>query len=423
MNILVLGSGGREHAICWKLKQSVLVKHLYCAPGNAGTAFDAVNVDLDILDNNAIVDFCKENSIDLVVVGPEKPLAIGIVDVLEKSNINVFGPSKSASQMESSKVFAKNLMAKYNIPTGDFELFNDYNKAKLYLEKVCYPIVIKASGLAQGKGVIIVEDKDIALKTIEDIFVNRIFGNAGDEVVIEQYLEGEEVSILVVTDGEKVIPLSTSQDHKQIFDGDKGPNTGGMGAYSPTSVINSDMLDKIMEQIVYPTVKGLKNEGIGYKGVLYVGIMLTNSGPKVLEYNVRFGDPETQVILPRLKSDFADILMQVAKGKILVESLEWKDNKCVCVVLSSLGYPGKYESNKKIIGLESVVNSGGLVFHAGTCFDNGQFFSKGGRVLNVVGEGSDIKKAINNVYSFVEKITFENMYYRKDIGFKELKRK
>jgi len=416
MNILVIGSGGREHAICWKLKKSRKVEKLYSASGKESTIPEAENVELDSCDHQNVIDFCKNKKIDLVVVGPEAPLAVGISDDLENAGINVFGPSYAASRMESSKIFAKELMAKYNIPTARFRIFDDFGKAEEYIKDVRLPVVVKAYGLAAGKGVIIAETTEEARHAAEEMLVKKVFGAEGEKIIIEEYLTGEEASILVLTDGDNIIPLASSQDHKRVSDGDKGPNTGGMGAYSPAHVIDEKLFARIMDTIVVPTVRGLKEEKILYKGVLYVGIMVTEDGPKVLEYNVRFGDPETQVILPRIKSDLAEILMATATGNLAGKKLEWDEKEYVCVVLASGGYPGKYEKGKEITGLMDAEKEGVLVFHAGTKLRSGKIVTSGGRVLNVVANGKNIKEAINNVYRAVKKISFEGMHYRRDIA-------
>lgn len=416
MNILVIGSGGREHAICWKLKQSRKVEKLYCSGGVQSAIREAENVALEVCDHRKVIDFCRSKKIDLVVVGPEAPLAVGIADDLEKAGIHVFGPSYAASRMESSKIFAKELMAKYNIPTARFRIFDDFEKAKEYIKDVQVPVVVKAYGLAAGKGVIIAETTEEARLAAEEMLVKKVFAAEGEKIIIEEYLTGEEASILVLTDGENIIPLASSQDHKRVSDGDKGPNTGGMGAYSPARVIDENLFAEIMDTIIVPTVRGLKKEKILYKGVLYVGIMVTGDGPKVLEYNVRFGDPETQVILPRIKSDLAEILMATAAGDLAGKTLVWDEKEYVCVVLASGGYPGKYEKGKEITGLKEAEEEGALVFHAGTKLRSGKIVTSGGRVLNVVASGENIAEAIDNVYRSVKKISFEGMHYRRDIA-------
>lgn len=422
MKVLVIGSGGREHALCWKLAESESVTKVYCAPGNGGTLSAATNVDLNVEEHNEVIDFCKVNGIDLVVVGPEAPLAVGIADDLEKADIKVFGPSYAAARMESSKIFAKEIMGRYNVPTASFRIFDDFQKAEEYIRNQEVPMVVKAYGLAAGKGVIIASTIDEAIKAAERMLVDKEFGSAGSKIMVEEYLNGEEASILVLTDGENILPLASSQDHKRANEGDTGPNTGGMGAYSPAPVINDTLFDEIISSIIKPTVEGLKNEGIIYKGVLYAGLMMTEDGPKVLEYNVRFGDPETQAILPRIKSDFAEVLMAVAEGDISGKTIEWDERECVCVVLASGGYPGSYEKGKEIRGLKEASRAGAIVFHAGTKLEDGKIVTSGGRVLNIVGLGSDIREAIEKTYEGVSKINFEDMHYRKDIAHRALAR-
>jgi phosphoribosylamine--glycine ligase len=398
------------------------VDKVYCAPGNAGTAGDAENSDIDISDHKRVIEFCREKSVDLVVVGPEAPLAVGIADELENAKIKVFGPTYAGARLESSKIFAKELMGEYGIPTAGFKIFDYIGNAAEYLQKARYPLVVKAYGLAAGKGVVIAGSEEEAVKAAEDMLVNKVFGSAGEQIIIEDFLEGEEASILTVTDGKNIIPLATSQDHKRANDGDTGPNTGGMGAYSPAPVITDELYDRIIREILVPTVKGLRKEGITYRGVLYAGVMITADGPKVLEYNVRFGDPETQVVLPRMKSDLAELLMAAASGDISSVEVEWDDRDYVCVVLASGGYPEKYEKGKKISGLDEALDSGALVFHAGTEEKNGDILTSGGRVLGVVGRGKGIEKAIESTYRGVEKIRFDGMQYRNDIGHRALAR-
>lgn len=422
MKILVIGSGGREHALCWKLTQSESVTEVYCAPGNGGTAQSAINVDINVEEHNEVIDFCKEKGIDLVVVGPEAPLAVGIADDLENAEIKVFGPSYAAARMESSKIFAKEIMGRYNIPTASFRIFDDFQKAEEFIRTQEVPMVVKAYGLAAGKGVIIASTIDEAITAAERMLVDNEFGSAGQKIIVEEYLSGEEASILVLTDGENILPLASSQDHKRAGEGDTGSNTGGMGAYSPAPVIDQALFKEIITSIIKPTVEGLKNEGIAYKGVLYAGLMMTEDGPKVLEYNVRFGDPETQAILPRIKSDFAEVLMAVAEGDLSGRKIEWDERECVSVVLASGGYPGSYEKGKEITGLEEATKAGAIVFHAGTKLEGERVVTSGGRVLNVVGLGSDIREAIEKAYEGVDKIHFEGMHYRKDIAHRALAR-
>lgn len=424
MNILVIGSGGREHALCWKIKEGKKTKKLYCVPGNGGTAAIAENVDIDIFDHDVIRNFCKEKKIDLVMVGPEAPLARGITDVLEKSGIKVCGPSYAAARMETSKIFAKEVMGRCNVPTASFRIFDDtqVKKAEKYIQSVGAPIVVKADGLAGGKGVVVAEDVAQAIKAVRAILEEKVFGSAGNKIIVEECLFGEELSVLILTDGTKIIPLASSQDHKRIFDGDKGPNTGGMGAYSPAPVMDKHLYAEIERTILKPTLEGMKAEGMPYKGILYAGLMITKEGPKVMEYNVRFGDPEIQVILPRMKSDFVDIISATASMDLNGKTIEWDDRACVCVVLSAAGYPGKYDKGKEIKGIDDAIKEGAMVFHAGTEIKGGKLVTSGGRVLNVVGMGGDIKEAIDKTYSAVRKIQFEGMHYRKDIGARALER-
>lgn len=431
MKILVIGSGGREHALVWKIAQSKLVDKIFSAPGNGGISQQAECIDIKAEDIPALLDFARKEKIDLTVVGPEAPLALGIVDEFSKSKLRIFGPNKKAAWLESSKVFAKELMAKYNVPTANFKIFDNPNEAKRYIEKIGAPCVVKADGLAQGKGVIVTKTIDEAKQAVSSIMEERIFGDAGNRVIIEDCLEGQEASIIVFTDSKEVIPLASSQDHKRVFDNDFGPNTGGMGAYSPAPVVTQELFKEILDKIVKRTINGLVKEGIEYKGVLYAGIMITKDGPKVLEFNVRFGDPENQAIIPRLKSDIVEVMLAATEDKLnkVVKSggLSWDSRACVCVVCASKGYPGNYERDKTITGLEEVEKlQDVVVFHAGTKLASGstlqapRFLTNGGRVLGVTGLGNTIKEAINKTYQAVEKIHFEGMHYRRDIGGKAM---
>jgi len=422
VNILVIGSGGREHALCWKIKQSPMTEKLYCIPGNGGTAAIAENFDIDVTEHKNVKDFCEEKKIDLVVVGPEAPLARGITDFLEGAGIKVCGPSYAAARLESSKIFAKELMGRYGIPTAAFRIFDDMKKAEEYINSVGAPIVVKADGLAAGKGVFVANSVDEAVKAARAMLEEKVFGSAGNKIIVEECLMGEEVSIQVLTDGTNIVPLASSQDHKRIFDGDKGPNTGGMGAYSPAPVINDELFGRIKKTILQPTIDGLREEGMPYKGVLYAGLMISDSGAKVLEYNVRFGDPETQVILPRMKGDLVELLLATAESDLSGKTVEWDDRDCVCVVIASSGYPGSYEKGRDITGIQDAENEGATVFHAGTKVQDGKPVTSGGRVLNVVGMGKGIKEAIENTYRGVEKIHFEGMYYRRDIACQAVNR-
>jgi phosphoribosylamine--glycine ligase len=429
MRILVIGSGGREHALVWKIAQSKLADKILCAPGNGGIAQIAECIDIKADDIAHLLEFAQKEKIDFTVVGPEAVLSLGIVDEFKHYDLKIFGPEKKAAQLEASKVFAKELMAKYKVPTADFEIFEDINAARNYIHKKGVPCVIKADGLAQGKGVIVAKSIEEAQEAIYLIMQRRVFGEAGKKIIIEDYLEGEEASILVFTDSKDVIPLASSQDHKRVFDNDQGPNTGGMGAYSPAPVVTPGLFKDIMEGIVFKTIDGLVREGIDYKGVLYAGIMLTNEGPKVLEFNVRFGDPETQAILPRLKSDLLEVMLATSEGQLSqFKHLDWDTRACVCVVCASKGYPSEYETGKEISGLDEAAKSKDVVvFHAGTkrslvAGDQPpvKYFTNGGRVLGVTGLGNSIKEAIDTTYRAIEKIHFEGMHYRRDIGRKAL---
>ncbi|MFA5275611.1 MAG: phosphoribosylamine--glycine ligase [Candidatus Omnitrophota bacterium] len=427
MRILVIGSGGREHALVWKIAQSKLVDKIFCAPGNGGIAQIAECIDIKGDDIPGLLEFTRKEKIDLTVVGPEVPLAAGIVDEFQNYKLKVFGPNKKAAQMEGSKVFSKELMAKYKVPTADFKVFDNAEKAKEYIAKHGAPCVVKANGLAAGKGVVVAKTVEEANKAVDSMLKERIFGDAGSRIIVEDCLVGQEASILVITDSKEVIALASAQDHKRIFDHDEGPNTGGMGVYSPAPVVTKELFQEIMEKIVYRTIDGLAKEDIEYKGVLYAGVMITKDGPKTLEFNVRFGDPETQAILPRLKSDLVEVMLAVAEGKLSrIRNLEWDERACVTVVLASKGYPGDYEKGKEIFGLQEIAKMKDIVvFHSGTKLrvinDVGQrqekeYLTNGGRVLGVTGLGKNIKEAISNTYQAVGKINFEGMHYRKDIG-------
>jgi phosphoribosylamine--glycine ligase len=423
MKVLIIGSGGREHAITWCAAKSKKVTKLYCAPGNAGTSVIAENVDIKSDDVDGLLKFALDNKIDLTIVGPEIPLVMGLVDIFLENGLKAFGPTEDGAQMEGSKVFTKNLFKKYNIPTAAFGEFDGSKQAIAYIkENKTYPLVVKADGLAAGKGVIIAQSELEAITAVADIMDRKVFGNAGDRVVIEEFLEGDEASILAFTDGETVLPLPASQDHKRIFDGDKGPNTGGMGAYAPTPLITPALLETIMKTVLYPTVKALRSEGIIYKGILYAGIMVTKAGPKVLEYNVRFGDPETQAVLPLLKTDLTDICLAVIDGKLKDIRMEVEDKAAINVVLASKGYPGDYVKGKVISGLNAFDGREDMmVFHAGTALKDGKVVTAGGRVLNVTAVAKDIRSAIDKVYKDIDRVSFEGVYYRKDIGRRALK--
>ncbi|MFH1046350.1 MAG: phosphoribosylamine--glycine ligase [Candidatus Omnitrophota bacterium] len=423
MKVLVIGSGGREHCLVWKIAQSDRVKKIFCAPGNGGTEAGAQNVALDVADVKTLLQFARENKIDLTVVGPEVPLVNGIVDQFQTKGLRVFGPRQELALLEGSKVFAKKKMADFSLPTADFAEFSSYELAQRHIQKTGAPIVLKADGLAQGKGVFVcstVAEANLALQTI---MVEKQFGDSGRQLVIEQCLDGEEASILVFSDGKTMVPMASAQDHKRIYDGDRGANTGGMGAYSPAPVVTEALWKKISAEILAPLAKGLAAEGKKYTGVLYIGLMLTASGPKILEFNVRFGDPETQVILPRLQNDLVEVMLATIEGTLDKVRLEWDRRSCICVVVASGGYPDAYAKGKEISGLEKAQGfSDTLVFHAGSKKENKKYYSWGGRVLNVVALGDTLTQAKERVYQAIGEINFENMYFRKDIGWRALKK-
>lgn len=422
MRILVIGSGGREHALAWKIAQSRLCDKLFCAPGNGGIASLAECVPIRAEDTHGLCEFAVKERIGLTVVGPEVPLALGVVDEFRERGLVVFGPEKKAARLEASKVFAKELMAKYGIPTAGFCIFDDAGKASAYIESHGAPCVIKAEGLAAGKGVVVAATREEALEAVRLMMQERVFKEAGSRVIVEERLIGQEASILAFTDSRKVIPMASSQDHKRIGDGDQGPNTGGMGAYSPAPVVGEALFKEIVENVIYRTIDGLAREGIDYRGVLYAGIMITPSGPKVLEFNVRFGDPETQAILPLMKEDLVEVMLATA-GRSLTrfKALRWDSRSCVCVVMASAGYPGEYQKDKPISGLEEAAGiEDAVVFHAGTLKTKEGYRTSGGRVLGVTGLGATIRQAIDKAYSAVRKISFEGMQYRHDIGKKAL---
>jgi phosphoribosylamine--glycine ligase len=421
MKILVVGSGGREHALVWKIAQSPRVSKIYCAPGNAGISEQATIVPIKANDLNGLLEFALKEKIDLTVVGPEDPLTKGIVDLFESKSLSIFGSSKKAAEIEGSKAFAKEMMRKYHIPTGSYEIFGDPKEAKKYIRKLGAPVVVKADGLAAGKGVIVCNTVEEASQSVDRIMVERIFGEAGNRVVVEEYLVGEEASYIAFTDGKVILPMASSQDHKPIFDGDKGPNTGGMGAYSPAPVVTDQVHERILERILRPIVQGMGEEGRPYKGVLYAGLMIYDGHPRVLEFNARFGDPETQPVLMRMKGDIIPILEACMKGNLSGCEIEWDSRASVCVVMASRGYPGDYERGKPIAGLKEVSKMEGVfVFHAGTVLKDGQVVTNGGRVLGVTGLGKDIPRAIERTYEAVKKISWEGVHYRTDIGQKAL---
>ncbi len=418
MNILVIGSGGREHAIVKKISESKRVSKIYCAPGNGGISDIAECVPIKVMEFDKLIDFAKEKNIDLTVVGPDDPLVYGISDAFKAAGLKVFGPTKDGAQIEGSKVFSKELMKKYNIPTAKYEVFESYDEALAYIEKEnSYPAVIKAEGLALGKGVIIAKDLEEAKAALKEIMLDKVFGDSGNRVVIEEFLTGPEISVLSFCDGETIVPMVSAQDHKRAYDNDEGPNTGGMGTFSPSRIYNKDLQDECMNNIFIPTVKALRSEGIIYKGVIFFGLMSTKNGVKVIEYNARFGDPETQVVLPRLKTDIVDIFEAVCDGTLKNINVEWEDNACVCVVEASGGYPKKYQTGYEIEGLDNISDNI-FVYHAGTKKENGKYLTAGGRVLGITAKSKDLDTAISDAYKAVKNIGFTDVHYRKDIGVK-----
>ena len=417
MKILVVGSGGREHALAWKLQQSPHAERIFCAPGNAGTAEIGENVAIPTSDLQALVRFAKENRIDLTVVGPDDPLAAGIVDLFAAEKLRAFGPMKSAARIEASKVFAKELMRTQNIPTAEASIFSESSKALRYCERAKCPVVIKADGLALGKGVIVATDAATARSAIDEMMNQRRFGDAGRRIVIEELLRGTECSLHALVDGNNYLLLESARDHKRALDGDQGPNTGGMGAFSPANNWNSKLQARFEAEIMRPLLHGLLQEGINFRGLLYPGLMITSQGPRVLEFNCRFGDPETQALLPRMKSDLLPLLESTIDGKINTCAIEWDTRAAVTVVLASAGYPGKYETGKPISGLDDVAKLEDVhIFHAGTKHSNGKIRTAGGRVLAVTALGSTIKEARERAYEAVSRIQFENCQYRRDIA-------
>jgi phosphoribosylamine--glycine ligase len=419
MNVLLIGSGGREHALAWKVAQSPRLTKLFIAPGNAGTNACGENVSVDTNDHKAVIHFCKEKKIDLVIVGPEIPLAAGLVDSLSAKDIRCFGPKQAAAQIEASKVFAKDFMARHHIPTARYATFTNLDDAIHYLKPIDYPIVIKASGLAAGKGVILPDTFEEAKSTLENILVDKTFGSAGSEVVIEERLNGPEVSLMAFTDGTTIVPMLPAQDHKRLLDADEGPNTGGMGAYAPAPIFTTDMLSEALETVLKPAINGMRTEGIPFVGVLYAGLILTESGLSVLEFNSRFGDPETQVVLPLLENDLLDIAEACVNGTLADVNIRWKSGAAVCVVLASKGYPEKIEVGKSVNF--STLPENMICFHAGTKLEGDQVLTSGGRVFGLTAWSDDIASAIDTAYSNINSISFDGMNYRKDIGHRALK--
>ena len=420
MKVLVIGGGGREHAVCKKLAESKLVTELLCAPGNAGIAQVARCVPgVKATDVEAIVALAKEEKVDFVCVTPDDPLALGGVDALEAAGIPAFGPSAYAAQMESSKVFSKNLMRKYGIPTAKSETFTDMDAALAYIDEQGAPIVVKADGLALGKGVIVASTVEEAKQAVVDMMQGGKFGKSGARVLIEECMFGREVTVLCFCDGKTIVPMVASQDHKRVFDGDKGPNTGGMGAFAPSPLYTADIAERPVNEILVPTVNAMNAEGFTFKGVLYVGLMLTKDGPKVVEYNARFGDPETQVVLPLLDSDLMEIMMAVRGQKLDTLNIQWKQQSAACIILASGGYPGKYEGGKVITGMDEAEAAGATVYHAGTKLDDGHFVTAGGRVLGVTAMGDTLRGAVDAAYTAARKIHFEGAHMRSDIGSRD----
>lgn len=419
--VLVIGGGGREHALVWKIRHSPLVSRLYCAPGNAGIGEIAECVALKPEDIDGLVQFAEQEAIELTVVGPELPLSLGIVDRFEAEGLRIFGPNRQAAQLEASKAFTRKLLQEHQVPSPDFAIFTEPDQAHAYVNQSVNQgeraLVVKADGLAAGKGVLICSTTQDAHNAIDTIMAERAFGEAGKRIVIEEFLEGEEASFLAFTDGASVLPLASSQDHKRIFDGNQGPNTGGMGAYSPAPVVTSALTERIVTDILRPTLQGLKQRGIVYTGILYAGLMITSTGPKLIEFNVRFGDPECQPLMLRLQSDLVAVIDAAIDGRLSELQLTWDERSAVCVVLAAEGYPGRYEKGRPISGLDALRDwSEGVVFHAGTGKDNGSVTTQGGRVLGVTGLGTDLPAALRNTYHAVEQISWPGMHYRRDIG-------
>ncbi len=421
MKILVIGSGGREHALVWKISQSPLVEKIFCAPGSAGIGELAQCVSVSPEQIEKLADFCAAEKVDLTVVGPELSLTLGIADLFEQRGLRVFGPNKAAARLEGSKAFAKEILYENHIPTAAFGTFTNVAAAKKYIAEHPPPHVVKADGLAAGKGVLICETREETEGAVDEILIRKAFGQAGEKIVIEEFLDGEEASFMILTDGEQILPLASSQDHKRVFDHDQGPNTGGMGAYSPAPVVTPAVHERILAEILRPLLAGLKKRGIRYRGVIYVGLMITRDGPKVLEFNARFGDPECQPIMMRLKSDLVPLLEATIDGKLARVAPEWHDDAAVCVVLCAGGYPGSYTKGKEIRGLDELHDwQRGFVFHAGTAKENGRWITAGGRVLGVTARGRNIADAVAEVYNAVKLISWDGLHFRTDIGHKAL---
>ena len=414
MKILVIGGGGREHAICWKLSNESNVEKIYCAPGNAGISSIAECINIGDSDIESLLKFAKENKIDLTIVGPEIPLVAGIVDVFEKEGLKIFGPNKKCAQLEGSKAFSKDFMIRHNLPTAKYKEYTDLDEAISEIDSFGYPVVIKADGLAAGKGVVIPENREDAITTLKEMMSDKKFGNAGDKIVVEEFLNGIETSILAFVDNDSIVPMVSAKDHKKVFEGETGLNTGGMGTFSPSEIYTDELAKEIQEKILDKTLEGFKKDNLNYKGILFVGLMITEDGPKILEYNVRFGDPETQSVLFRLDTDLNKIISAILDNNLKNIEINYSKEEAICVMLTSGGYPENYEKGKVISGLENL-DSDIVVFHSGTKFDNGNIVTNGGRVIGITAKGKTVKEAGEKVYENIKKIDFEGMHYRKDI--------
>lgn len=415
MKILIIGSGGREHAIAWKLSNESNVKEIYCAPGNAGISDVAKCLNINETDTDSLVKFAKENKIDLTIVGPEVPLVNGIVDEFEKENLRIFGPNKKCSQLEGSKAFCKDFMIRHNIPTAKYKEYTDLEKAISEIDSFGYPVVIKADGLAAGKGVVISENKEDAISTLKDMMEDKKFGNAGDKIVVEEFLKGIETSILAFVDNDTIVPMVSAKDHKKVFNKEMGPNTGGMGTFSPSEIYTNELSEEIMVNVLQKTLDGFKKDNLNYKGILFVGLMITNEGAKVLEYNVRFGDPETQSVLFRLESNLSEIMDSIIDNNLKNIDIKYSEEEAVCVMLTSGGYPESYEKGKIITGLDKL-DDDIVVFHSGTKLVDGNLVTNGGRVIGITAKAKTVKNAAEKVYENIKRINFEGMHYRTDIG-------
>ena len=414
MKILVVGGGGREHAICWKLSKEANVDKIYCAPGNAGISNVAQCIDIQDSDIENLLNFAKENQIDLTIVGPEIPLVAGIVDKFEKEGLKIFGPNKKCAQLEGSKSFSKDFMIRHNLPTAKYKEYTDLDEAISEIDSFGYPVVIKADGLAAGKGVVIPENREDAITTLKEMMSDKKFGNAGDKIVVEEFLTGIETSILAFVDNDTIVPMVSSKDHKKVFEGETGLNTGGMGTFSPSEIYTDELAKEVQEKILDKTLEGFKKDNLNYKGILFVGLMITEDGPKILEYNVRFGDPETQSVLFRLDTDLNKIISEILDNNLKNIEINYSKEEAICVMLTSGGYPENYEKGKVISGLENL-DSDIVVFHSGTKFDNENIVTNGGRVIGITAKSKTVKEAAQKVYENIKKINFEKMHYRKDI--------